>query len=300
MRRWVSGCAALVVLLGTSLPAYAVDVNGCPIVPNAQCPAANLDNAVLPNSDLHDANLELATAKGADLHDSNLTFANLQRTEFDSANLSSAVLSGATLTGASFVSANLSEANLNSAITPFGSPMTITVPGSGEQQLATVNFTGANLTSAVARGADLGMASFHSATLWGASFKGSDMRATDLRNAMAYQSDFRHVNLKGADLKDADFSGADMRWVTFDPYQLSHLNFICDKKTLFNGAHKKKLDKYCRGNHDDCPIILFPCSTAERPCGSVPADKYGRWTMAYAQAVIARCYPEYAGRPWSF
>lgn len=99
----------------TSVSPSVMMVGDCEIVPQTDCPDAELTLVSLQGADLHGANLS-----GANLHASNLrrvdfTGADLTRTDITDSDLTKAKLVGADLAGASLKDANLTGTNLTGA-----------------------------------------------------------------------------------------------------------------------------------------------------------------------------------------
>jgi len=71
--------------------------------------------------------------------------------------------------------------------------------------------SGANLSDAYLRGANLSGANLSDAYLRGANLSGADLRGAYLSDAYLHGADLRGADLSGANLSDADLSGADLR-----------------------------------------------------------------------------------------
>ena len=108
MKSFTLMTAALLSVLGTSLPAHAENLeHSRQLVATKQCPKCDLSRAGLVFADLAGANLSQANLVGANLSQSNLQGADLR-----GANLAGASLNGANLTGARLDGANLAGADL--------------------------------------------------------------------------------------------------------------------------------------------------------------------------------------------
>jgi uncharacterized protein YjbI with pentapeptide repeats len=134
-------------LVGLSDQAPPRVVNGCVILPRANCSQANLSFADLSGADLHHAILFHAHFYRADLSRTDLSDALLYNARLTYANLSGANLSGANLSFADLSGANLSDANLTYA-----------------------NLSGADLSGANLSDADLHHANLFRPNLSGAKF----------------------------------------------------------------------------------------------------------------------------------
>ena len=156
------------------------------------------------------------------------------------------------------------------------------------------DLTKANLTDALLIGSDLSFTNLTGAVLWGSRLTGAQFDGANLTDTNFFQADLRRADLRGADLTNANFSGADMRGVRLSANALRNPQFGCDKSTTWSGPNRRTLERYCQRHGSDCPIILWPCPTAERPCGYLPGE-----STAQKLVMLAQCYPEYAGRPWT-
>jgi hypothetical protein len=122
-------------LVGLSDQAPPKVINGCMILPGANCSSAilrwidlsrvnlsganlswaDLSYAVLASADLHGADIHRAQVRFANLYGANLSGANLSGANLNSTNLSAANLTGANLTGAYLGWTNLTGADLTGA-----------------------------------------------------------------------------------------------------------------------------------------------------------------------------------------
>ena len=81
--------------------------------------------------------------------------------------------------------------------------------------LSDADLRGADLGNTNLRHADLRRADLRSAALGGAALGGADLRGADLRGANLSDADLGRSDLSGANLSDADLSGADLDYSCF-------------------------------------------------------------------------------------
>jgi uncharacterized protein YjbI with pentapeptide repeats len=139
-----------------------------------------------------------ANFNGAILNEANCARAELSGTLFKSAYLSYAKLNGATL-GQAGIGGWLGE-NLTSKVLRGETPITEFIE---EIFAKALNFAGADLTKAIAHGAD-----FRSAHMTECCLQGADLAEADMRRAKMQRSDLRGADLTGSRFGDADLTEA--------------------------------------------------------------------------------------------
>jgi len=122
---FLADAVILLIFSCFALSANALNIRGCEIKAETQCPnsdlhlvslrRAMLQGANLKGANLKSADLSGANLKGADLSGANLAETALGTTNLEGANLSGVDLIGADLTGTSLIGANLKGANLKGA-----------------------------------------------------------------------------------------------------------------------------------------------------------------------------------------
>lgn len=97
------------------VPEGATVINGCVMVPEAECPDAELARSSIAGLNLKDSNFTNANLSGSDLRQVDFRNATLAGTNLRNSDLSGADLSGADLLGASMKFTNVTNANLDGA-----------------------------------------------------------------------------------------------------------------------------------------------------------------------------------------
>ena len=91
-------------------------------------------------------------------------------------------------------------------------------------------FSGANLSSANLRSADLYSANLSSANLRGADLYSANLRGADLSSADLYSANLSSANLRGADLSSANLRGANLSGANWNDLTVWPPNFTPPKK----------------------------------------------------------------------
>ena len=177
-----------------------------------------LNDALLPGADLSNTEMEDAQLSRCKLLGANMFRVNLNRAKLDGADLGKAVLVQAALRDVDLTKARLTEADLIFA----------DLDGAfGED----VDFSRANLSSALLSGARLPgarfrnsfceKAEFRHAELPRADFQMTNLAETKFEGANLTNANFHSSNLTGADFSNADVSGADFSQARLDGADLN-------------------------------------------------------------------------------
>ncbi len=200
----------------------------------ADLSAADLRQALMHGADLTDAVMRRAQLSDAALFENELSGIDMsdavaQRLLVNKAKIMGLRAAGANLDGAMFVQCELPGADFTGAQMRSVTFITAVAPGicfAGADLSKAIcvescdftggNFTGANCTSALLRGARLSGADFAGALLDGADLSEADLAGASLDLVRAKEARFMVTNLAGArltraDFKDALFSRADLR-----------------------------------------------------------------------------------------
>ncbi len=194
---------------------------------------ANLTNANLERAYLHEVTFEDANFQGANLSNAYLKSADLTRVNLSGAKLQSANLSRANLVGSRLENANLEQANLAGALlTGVTLPPDFgrlgQVPGQirtslcerdtqpTEQELASAQEAGFELSFAELAGVNLRGANLRGAVLVSGNLRQADLRDADLTDACLNLADLTgaqldRANLQGTKLQAALLEGASLQ-----------------------------------------------------------------------------------------
>jgi uncharacterized protein YjbI with pentapeptide repeats len=189
--------------------------------------------------DLHETNLSQANLRGAHLRKVNLRGSMLVDVNFSEADLSEADLSEVVMPLSNLTAADLREANLSNAILgalqdKAGNKM---LDAKGNRRLRTgadlseANLRGANLFKAGLQFLKLERADLKGANLEGAHFWYSVLPGVNLEGAYLKGAEFWYVDLRGANLKrtfleDASFVQADLEGANLEGALFDHLTHI--------------------------------------------------------------------------
>ncbi|HVZ06065.1 pentapeptide repeat-containing protein [Hyphomicrobium sp.] len=196
----------------------------------------NLSNKDLSGLDLSGLDFKKAKLNGVNFYGTDLTGANLSGASLKAARLDRATLIGTNLSGADLSGASLLRPNVFEDMKPttrsglsFAGARLVGANLNG--RFDGVNFSRADLSSAVFGPRDpreevliTPMMSLAAANFGGAKLVGANLSRNSLENANFTDADLTHANLRGARLGGANFSGAILDGVDMTGAALSSAN----------------------------------------------------------------------------
>jgi uncharacterized protein YjbI with pentapeptide repeats len=240
-------------------------INGCALLPGANCTGVDLFQANIVDADIAGINLSEANLAMSTLHETDFTGANLTSAQVFRSDLTNSILVNATLDGAALEQSTLKNADLSGVtakrVNLFRSEM------SGVR-LTAGNLADANLAQVIAQGARMSTASLTHADLTGADLRNSDLSGADLSFANLAGANLTGVNFTGANLTGtvmwlADINGASFNGAVFS--RTTCPDGSVTQETNRGTAKKPLVVQFCT------PIYL-PGVASGQPAGPRPTE----------------------------
>ena len=232
-------------------------INGCALLPGANCTGADLFQANIVDADLAGIDLSKANLAMSTLHESDFTGANLTSAQIFRSDLTNSILVDATLDGAALEQSTFKNADLSGA-----SARRVNLFRS---EMSGVRFTAGNL-------ADANLAQVI------ASLTHADLTGADLRNSDLSGADLSFANLAGANLTGVNFTGANLTGTVMWLADINGASFngaVFSRTTRPDGSVTQETNRGTAKRPQVvqfCTPIYLPGVASGQPAGPRPAE----------------------------